>query len=279
MRKKLSNTEESHGSNPEDVRLHPSGHDVGHLPVLVPVDVDSPVDRQCRQLIVLLPLGGVVFTEHRLVLVEGASLLHSAVEVEDVSAPCLEALDGGVVLLADHAVAVDVVLKCRLAVDESSGHGLVHLLAPEGAVEMNPLVHLVVEKSSRPVRCCVSSHVAEEAGPCVFLPSRRHHRDSHLEHHLRQVLLVHDLLPSLDTEGAVVRLVVSSLELWSLGLLLLWCLARNLLLLLFVLEFFKLLEICDFLWSFASSFLDRKVEVARFVAEEDIFTRLFLLIL
>merc|ERR1712004_144020 len=230
------------------VSFHPCGHHACDLPVLVPLDVHAPVHCQCCQLVVLLSVELVIPAVHSLVLVEGGLLLDGATEVVDVCASGLEALDAGSALLASRAVVVRSVLESRLTIDESSGHGLVHLLAPEGAVQVNPLVHLVVEKSSRPVCCCVSPHVAEEAGPCVFLPSRRHHCDSHLEHHLRQVLLVHDLLPSLDTEGAVVRLVVSSLELWTLGLLLLCCLTRNLLLLLFVLEFFKLLEIGDFLW-------------------------------
>merc|ERR1719205_212018 len=110
-------------------------------------------------------------------------------------------------------MVVGSILECCFTIDKGSRHSLVYFFTPES----------IVEKPGRSICCSVTSHVTEQAGSCVFLPSWWHHCDSHLELHLCQILLVHDLLSPLNAEGAVVCLVVSSFELWSFGLFLLWC--------------------------------------------------------
>ena len=54
--KQLADIEEGEGANPQEMRFHSGGHDARHLTVLIPLDVDSPVDGQGGQLVVLLSL-------------------------------------------------------------------------------------------------------------------------------------------------------------------------------------------------------------------------------
>ena len=54
VRQELPDVEEGQRSDPEGVLVDPLRHDLGHLPVLVPVHEDATVDGQSGQLLVFL---------------------------------------------------------------------------------------------------------------------------------------------------------------------------------------------------------------------------------
>ena len=93
VRQKLTDIEKGEAANPESVLVDALGHDLGHLPVLVAVDVNPPVDGQGRQLLVLLPLRNVLVAKDGLVLVEHDPVLGGAAHVVIVGAPVLETFD------------------------------------------------------------------------------------------------------------------------------------------------------------------------------------------
>ena len=191
MGQELSDGEEDERTDAQNVLIGALGHhDLGHLSVLVSLDVNAPVNGQGGQLLVLLALGNVLIAVDGLILVKHGLVFAGAAHVIMIGAANLPTLDRGAVLLADLTNGVLAVLQGRFDVDQSPADGLVDFFRPEGAVQVHPLVHVVVEQSSRAVRGGVAPHVAEQTLAHVVGLPRGHHRRAHLEHHLGQFVLV-----------------------------------------------------------------------------------------
>ena len=107
----------------------------------------------------------MLVAEDRLVFVEHNPVFSGASDMVVVGAPVLETLDSRPWLLANFADQIDAVLEGGLDVDQSSWNSFVDFLAPESAVQMNPLVHVVVQKSPATVGRSVALHAAEQAFP------------------------------------------------------------------------------------------------------------------
>ena len=190
MRQDLADRVEEKRADSQDLGVDAVSHHLGHLPVLVALDVNAAVDGERCELLILLTLGHVLVAVNALVLEEDCTVLVGAPDVVEVCAANFETLHGGPVLFADLAVQVGAILQGRFDVDQSAVLSLVNFFGPQGTVQMDPLVDVVVEKPGRAVSRSVAFHVAEEALAGVVSVSWRHDRDAHLTHHRRQVILV-----------------------------------------------------------------------------------------
>ena len=167
VRQKLTDIEKGEAANPESVLVDALGHDLGHLPVLVAVDVDTSVDSERGQLLILLTLGDVLVAKDRLVFVKHDPVLGGAPHVVVVGAAVLETLDGGSGHLAHLAHQVGPVLQGFFDVDQSSAHGFIDVFAPEGAVQVNPFVDVIVQQPGGPVSWCIALHPTKQALPDI----------------------------------------------------------------------------------------------------------------
>jgi hypothetical protein len=115
------------------------------------------------------------------------SNLDRAAEVVSGSAAQFEALDGGAVLLADGARLRQAQLQRLLKVHERAVLRLVHVVGPQRAVEVHPLVDVVVEQAAGAVGGTVAQLVAEHALPRVVRQLGRHQRHARAEQQVRQL--------------------------------------------------------------------------------------------
>ena len=190
VRQNLTDRQEEERADSQNLSVNSMSHHFGNLSVFVAIDVHSSVDCQGCQLLIFFALGHVLVAVNTFVLEENCPIFVGTSDVVKICAADFETLDSGSVLFTDFAVKVDTGLQGRLDVDESAVLSFVNFLRPECAVEMNPLVDVVVEKPGGTVGRTVTLHVTEETLARVLSVSWRHHRHSHLEHHGRQVIFV-----------------------------------------------------------------------------------------
>lgn len=81
-----------------------------------------------------------------LIFVKSTLFFPGTREVVDVGAACLEASYWGALLVAAVAGQVAGTLERHLHIHECTIHCLIHFVGPEGAVEVDPLVHVHVQQ-------------------------------------------------------------------------------------------------------------------------------------
>lgn len=158
------------------------------------------------------------------VLVKHGPVLGGAPDMVVVGTPDLPTLDGGAVFLADFAIQRPSRLECSFYIHQSPANRFINLMGEDGeklfktlptclsaydffnissntyvlrpkrAVQMDPFVDIVVKKPSGSVCRRIALHVTEETFPRVLHLPRRHHCQSHLEHHGGQLVFIHLLV-------------------------------------------------------------------------------------
>ena len=101
------------------------------------------------------------------VLIERALVLQGAWQMIIVGALLHETFDRAAALMTKATLDAHRLLVGGLHVDERARHRLIHLVGPQGTIQMTPFAHVHCEQATRAVVVQIANQIAEHANTFI----------------------------------------------------------------------------------------------------------------